>query len=93
MSTWIGYQCHDHNPPIESYFEVGRHMRDVPDAQYALKNRSEILEQGADWAGFPETMRYCWRITAASFFREHPNCNIKIFTEYGKDVTNYKEEP
>ena len=91
MSTWIHYQCHSHNPPIESDGEVGQHRYDIPNAQYMLRNREAIVEQGIEWDHWPEIVLDQWTTASESFFRAHPDCEIRIFTEYGEDVTDYEE--
>lgn len=91
MSTWIYYQCHDHNPPIESDWEVGQHRYDIPNAQFMLRHREEIVEHCTEWNHWPENMLDQWASAAASFFRAHPDCKIRIVTEYGEDVTDYEE--
>lgn len=91
MSTWIYYQCHSHNPPIESDGEVGQHRYDIPNAQYMLRNREAIAEQGIEWNHWQEIVLDQWTTASESFFLAHPDCKIRIFTEYWEDVTDYEE--
>lgn len=89
MSTHLYLRCLSHDPPLESWDDVGDHLWDLKQVWADLRNRDEIV---AEWTRRREDawaddtappFDHHWRVTVARFFREHPHCEIDVIDEYG----------
>ena len=101
MSTYLYLECQDHEPPIRAEDESGQYLRDLPRIREEITHRAEVVA----WADDPDTYKHerdgghgqpdsasDFTENSVAFLRHHPNCTIRIVTEFGEDVTE-KEAP
>lgn len=81
MSTTLYLECHSHTPPIASE-EVGQHLYDLPRIRELLADRkavSEAVRLDLVDGGSP------FDRNTARFISSHPNCDLHIADEYGRE--------
>lgn len=79
MSTTLYLECRSHKPPISSWSEVGHNLTDLPRIRREIANRDKYVAAAELEPDYDDPLTN----TAATFFTQHPNCNIGICDEYG----------
>lgn len=92
MSTYMYYRCMEHDPSLRSDEEIGQHYRDIPRSQELLKPEIRQLIRDAAKADLEVCGTNLYDPARINFLEQHPDCDIRIFTEYGVDVTDYDPE-
>ena len=91
MSTDLMIRCVDHDPYIQSD-DVGSNLSYLPKIRDAIANRSSIVRMMKDilerndypqFDGYDGAMNW--------FLYSHPNCNLEIWDEYGREYAVHEE--
>lgn len=86
MSNTLRLRCISHDPPISSA-EVGHNLSQLPAVILMLVDRVKICETkkqlGDDVWDLLQDDQY--KRNTWSFLFDHPNCNIGIWDEYGRN--------
>jgi hypothetical protein len=91
VSTEIFLECRSHTPPLSDGVQVGDNLdRDLDRLRGWLKNRGVLLHfvgvaKSLDLDAFDTVQDNASYRYTMRFILEHPNCEIGIRDEYGKD--------
>lgn len=91
MSTELYLECRSHTPTLSDGEQVGNNLvRDLDQLRTWLKNRGMILHfagvaKSLDLDVFDTVQDNDFYRHTLRFILEHPNCEIGIRDEYGKD--------
>lgn len=91
MSTELYLECRSHTPALSDGEQVGNNLdRDLDQLRMWLKNRGVLLHfvgvaKQLDLDVFDTVRDHDFYRHTLRFILEHPNCEIGIRDEYGKD--------
>ncbi|MGO2634641.1 MAG: hypothetical protein ACTH9H_12930 [Galactobacter sp.] len=88
MSTWLYLECHSHTPHLVSD-DVGQHLSELPQIRGLLANREVVAAAvRLDLLGEIQSINHACR-----FIAKHPECDIHIADEYGKEHPITEDQP